>query len=139
MKSNSSALLWTGIFVLGLASVGFFIAPVRAQLEARSDKGVPYLSGGVGLDERDALRARARDYNLTLSFAEKTGNYLSDVEVVIKDAQGNTALETVSEGPWFFVKLPAGSYTVIATTMGKTHQQLAKVSATRQTQLYFYW
>lgn len=139
MRNNSAILLWAGIFVVGLTAVGFFVTPVYAQLEARSEQGIPYLSGGIGLDERDTLRTRARDYNLTLSFAEKAGNYLSDVEVVIKDTQGNTVLKTISEGPWFFVNLPADRYTVMATTLGSTQQQVARVSTQRQTQLYFYW
>lgn len=63
------------------------------------------------------------------------GNYLSEVEVVMKDAQGNTVLAVISEGPWFFTKLPPGRCTVLATTMGKTNQQGAHVKATGQTQL----
>jgi hypothetical protein len=43
------------------------------------------------------------------------------------------------EGPWFFVKLPTGRYTVMTTTLGKTNQQVVKVPATGQAQLYFYW
>ncbi len=139
MKRNGAAIMWVGIFVLSLTSVSFFVTRIHAQLEARSEQGISYLSGGIGLDERDALRSRATEYDLMLSFAEKTGKYLSDVEVVITDAQGNRVLEAVSEGPWFFVKLPTGRYTVRATTMGKTTQQVANVSVTRQTQLYFYW
>lgn len=139
MKRNSAAIIWVGTFVFGLTSVSFFAALIHAQPEPRSDQGTPCLSGGIGLDERDALRSRASDYNLMLSFAAKTGNYLSDVEVVIKDAQGNTVLETVSEGPWFFVKLPTSRYTVMATTMGKPNQQVANVRAKGQAQLYFYW
>jgi hypothetical protein len=127
------------VFILSLTYVSFPAALVRAQLEAKSERGVPYLSGGIGLDERDALRATAKDYNLMLNFAAKEGNYLSDVEVVITDTTGNTVLETVSEGPWLFVRLPTGRYTVRATTIGKTSEQGANIRATGQTQLYFYW
>ncbi|MBI3303978.1 MAG: carboxypeptidase regulatory-like domain-containing protein [Deltaproteobacteria bacterium] len=139
MKRNIVPITWLGTFILSLTCVNFSAALAYAQPEARSDKGITYLSGGIGLDERDALRATARDYNLMLSFAEKAGNYVSGVEVVIKDSKGSTILETVSQGPWFFMKLLAGRYTMMATTMGKTNQQVAKVPAKGQTQLYFYW
>jgi len=139
MNRNRAAIIGVSTFVLGLTFMSCFAALVLAQLEARSGRGTPYLSGGIGLDERDALRSRATDYNLMLSFAEKAGNYLSDVEVVMKDAQGNTVLAAVSAGPWFFAKLPPVRYTVLATTMGKTNQQGVHVKATGQPQLYFYW
>ena len=76
--------------------------------------GIPYLSGGVGLDERDALRAVSGEYNLHVTFAQREGNYLSDVHVAIQNANGATLLETVPQGPWLFTKLPPGRYTVIA-------------------------
>ena len=127
------------VFLLGLMSVGFPFDLSGLPLETKTDKGITYVSGGIGLDEREALRRVGQDYDLRLSFAEKAGNYLSDVEVVIKDAEGKTALEAISQGPWFFAKLPAGQYTILASMKGKTHQQMARVIAHGQTSLYFYW
>lgn len=139
MKNEHIRITRVGTFIVSLVCAYVFIGLASAQLEPKSDKGITYLSGGIGVDERDALRARAIDYNLRLSFAEKTGHYLSDVEVVIRDATGTTVLEAVSQGPWFFVKLPVGRYTVMATAIGKTYQQGASVRAAGQTQLNFYW
>lgn len=110
-----------------------------AQEPMQTEGGIVYLSGGIGLEEREALRAAARAYTLLLSFADRTGHYLSDVQVVIADAAGNTILEAVSQGPWFLVQLPPGTYTVVATTSGITQRQAARVRTARQTQLYFYW
>jgi hypothetical protein len=139
MKRNGAVLLWVNCFALGLSSVSVCVPRISAQSGARSEQRIPYLSGGIGLDEREALRSRATEYNLMLSFAEKTGKYLSDVEVGITNAQGDRVVAAVSDGPWFFITLPPGSYTVRASTLGKTLQQVATVSANRQTRLYFYW
>jgi hypothetical protein len=80
-----------------------------------------------------------RNYDLKLIFATREGNYLSDVNVTIVDEQGRKVLETVSEGPWFYTKLPAGKYKVTAEARGKTHQQAVQVSPQKQTQLQFHW
>jgi len=85
------------------------------RLEARSQNGVIFLSGGVGADERDAMLAVQREYTLWLSFEQKGEHDLSsDTEVRIHDARGKVILETVAEGPWLMVKLPAGHYRVTA-------------------------
>jgi hypothetical protein len=80
-----------------------------------------------------------RNYDLKLIFATREGNYLSDVNVTIVDEQGRKVLETVSEGPWFYTKLPAGKYKVTAEARGKTYQQVVQVSPQKQTQLQFHW
>lgn len=92
-------------------------APVlAASPEARQAGSVPYVSGGVGFEERDALSASARQYNLKLIFAAREyGSYMSDVRVHIQGARGADVLEAVAEGPWFFAKLPPGTYQVTAS------------------------
>jgi hypothetical protein len=58
---------------------------------------------------------------------------------LIKDANGKDMLETVSDGPLFFAKLPQGTYTIEATAMGQTEEQIAHVPSKGQAQLYFAW
>jgi hypothetical protein len=139
MKKHVIALGGYCVFMVGLISVTFASAFSLPLPEAKTYNGITYLSGGIGLDEREVLQRIGQDYDLKLGFAEKAGNYLSDVEVRIKDAGSNTILETISQGPWFFAKLPAGQYTILATTKGITRQHSARVAAHGQTSLYFYW
>jgi len=139
MKMYIVTLGGVWVFLLGLLSVGFSSDLSGLPPEIKTDKGTTYVSGGVGLDERETLNRIGQDYDLKLGFAEKAGNYLSDVEVVIKDAGSNTILEAVSQGPWFFAKLPAGKYTILATMKGETRQQVVRVTTRGQTALYFYW
>jgi hypothetical protein len=100
---------------------------------------IPYLSGGVGLDEREELSQVARNYDLKLTFAVTAGNYLSDVSVQIHNSDGRLVLEAVSDGPWFFAHLPVGRHTVTVNVMGKTQQQSVQVSGRGQSQLNFFW
>jgi hypothetical protein len=81
----------------------------------KSEKGAPYMSGGIGVEERNQMRQAAKEYNLGLSFAGKSRGYLTDVGVVITDDKGKQILSAANTGPWFYVQLPPGKYTVKAT------------------------
>ncbi len=108
------------------------------KLESQGD--VNFVSGGVGGDERAALQAIRGDYNLNLLFSEKgTGEYLSEVNVVIKDAGGNTLLETRSEGPMLFARLKPGHYSISADWDGHTINKMANISSQHKTSLAFAW
>lgn len=107
-----------------------------AQPARTSPQGVPYMSGGFGLDEQAALEASAGQYNLKLVFAKAEGNYLADVGVKIR---GPVSLDAVSEGPWFYARLPAGSYTVTAENDGVAKTQSVSVAAEGRKTLMFRW
>jgi hypothetical protein len=77
--------------------------------------------------------------NLQLIFASKNRDYLSDVTVRIIDDKGHKVLNTVAQGPWLFTKLPAGKYTIKATTMGRSQGAVAEVSPKDQTRVYLTW
>jgi hypothetical protein len=93
------------------------------------DEGVPWLSGGVGIDERKRLMEKASDYNLKLEFAVAGGAYLGDVNVRIDEVGGNTALDVKSDGPWFMAKLPPGSYKVTVSGFDQTFEETVQVPA----------
>ena len=79
------------------------------------EAGVTYISGGIGGDQQQAMRAAAPNYNLHLLFAgQGSGEYLSNVRVTIAREQGTVLLNAVSDGPFFMAKLPSGRYRISA-------------------------
>jgi hypothetical protein len=109
-------------------------------IQVREDRGIRYVSGGVGLNGRDQLNALSHQFNLRLLFAmQGSGNYLADVRVNIIDARGETVLSAKSDGPWFFAQLPPGAYTVDVDAMGRTQGQTVRISDARQSRLNFFW
>ena len=110
-----------------------------SQPQVRQYGRIPYVSGGFGIEERENLRAMSQDDNLELSFALQNKNYLGGAEVLIKDRNGKEVIQTLSDGPLFFARLPDGIYTVEATAMGQTLEQVAHVSSKGQAQLHFAW
>ena len=98
------------------------------------------MSGGFGVEERNEMRRVAKAYNLGLSFAGKSRSYLTDVNIVISDDKGQQVLSASNTGPWFYVQLPPGTYTVKAAYNGKVREvknlRLKIDSSVRQT---VYW
>jgi hypothetical protein len=90
--------------------------------EGKTAQGFPYVSGGVGADERAALEERGKAFNVKLAFAEQRGPYLADVNVMIVDGKGAEILFLASAGPWFYIQLPPGRYNVKATYNGQTKE-----------------
>lgn len=107
-----------------------------AQPQNVSPQGVPYLSGGVGADEREAMRGLAGQYNLRLEFAVTEGNFLGDVRVMLR---GPVSLDAVSEGPWFLVRVPPGAYSVTVECAGITKTQSVSVGRGGQKTVVFRW
>ena len=99
-----------------------------AQPQQKQQNGVSYISGGVGLDEQNAMNALRADYNLRLTFATRqTGAYRSDVQLDIADAKGNSVLSAASTGPMVFAKLPPGVYRISASAEGKTFKRSVRI------------
>jgi hypothetical protein len=137
MKTFTIGMIGGCLFAAGAASAG--MKSSDEYLHVQSFKSISYVSGGVGLEERDRLKSMAADDSLALSFALGNGHYLGGVEVAIKDNKGNAVLEAASEGPLFFAKLPAGHYVVEATALGKTITRAVNISTNGQSHIFFAW
>ena len=115
------------------------MAPSYAQVQpekAKSgDAAVAYVSGGVGVDSQERLNSMRSSYNTKLVFTLNEGNFLANIPVKITDARGRVVVDDVSEGPIFMAKLPAGSYTVMATYDGKTQTRRIQAGSGLRTEL----
>jgi hypothetical protein len=109
------------------------------NLKVQTENGISFVSGGFGVEERAALRTMGEKDNLQLSFALQNKEYLGGAKILIKDERGNQVLETISDGPLFYAKLPEGKYIVMATAQGKTLIQAAEIPNEGQARLYFAW
>jgi hypothetical protein len=132
-------ILLTGLLLFMNAEVTF--SEETDETTAQEDAGTttPYLSGGIGSDERDAMAAEAKKYNLKIVFATKGKSYLADIAVKIKDESGKTIIDATSDGPWFFTNISQGKYTVIATMKQEALSQKLEIKQSGQSVLYFFW
>jgi len=104
----------------------------------RPGGAIPFISGGIGDDAIADLRAREPQYNLKLVFTLIEGNYVADVNVVLKDAAGAVVLEHLAEGPIFMAHLAVGKYTATATYRDSTQTRAVRVGDKLHTE-YFRW
>ena len=134
VRSIAVATMLPGVLVL-LALV-FALAGADAQTVERG--GIDYITGGVGSDEMERLKARESEFNLKLVFTLVEGNYLSDVAVVVKDKAGNPVIVLFAPGPVVLAKLPRGAYVVEATYGSNTRTRRIEVRERMRTE-YVRW
>ncbi|WP_454690640.1 carboxypeptidase-like regulatory domain-containing protein [Achromobacter aloeverae] len=132
LAALAGALVWAA----GMASA-------HAALPATQTQGsVEYVTGGIGLDESQSLKAAEKSYPLSLLFARKLdgkNDYTADVKVVITDAKGGTVLDATSGGPYMLVKLPPGEYKVSATLDGTEQTRKVSVKGNGSAHAGFEW
>jgi hypothetical protein len=103
-------------------------------------QGYVYLSGGVGADERLALEDRAKGFNVKLVFAGTDGSYIAGVKLEIADRKPEAILSTTTTGPWFYIQLPPGIYSVKARFRGQIKEvEALRVSKDIRTHQVFVW
>jgi hypothetical protein len=133
MKTPCLALFLSTL-LLGLPAAAEPVLQPQTQGEVR------FVTGGVGAEENEALKAVSADYNLHLQFSAKdSGEFLSDVELRITDANGRVVLQTVSDGPKLFAKLQPGRYTIEAVYGGKTLRNAVTIAGQRGASLSLVW
>ncbi len=112
------------------------------RVQPQTVNNVTYMCGGIGLDESTYMKqTAARDFDVMMTFAARTGNYVADVNVAIRDARGNTVLETTCDGPIMLVDFPAaGNYRVHADAGGHALNKTVQVKAKGRTNtVVFTW
>ena len=87
-------------------------------VERRMKNGLSYISGGVGIQQRNAIDQLEDSFGLKLVFADHDGRYIADVAVDILDRNGQQVFSLNDAGPWLLTELPPGDYQVQASFGG---------------------
>ncbi|MGZ3157541.1 MAG: hypothetical protein ACXU7H_00520 [Burkholderiaceae bacterium] len=103
---------------------------VQAQPQPQTENGITYLCGGIGEEQASFMKQSKGDYDLMLTFATRSGEYIADVDVGIKDAKGKSVLQTNCGGPILLVNLPrSGVYRVQAQAENYSLRKTVTVKA----------
>jgi hypothetical protein len=143
-RTLRAAVMQTPSFVavVAAAATGVVLAgAAAADVERQTSHGTPYITGGVGSEEQEAMRAMGDGYRLRLIFAVASSfDYLADVTVTIKDRKGRTRLEALSTGPFLYADLPPGGYEVTAVrASGRTVRASVSVPARGSADEWLFW
>ena len=85
--------------------------------------GIPFLSGGIGDEEREAIERARKDYNVKIVLTETAGAYISNVNLEIATILGEPILALSDAGPLVLVQLPPGTYLITADYDGRKAQR----------------
>jgi hypothetical protein len=119
------------------------IAPAFAIDRGTTPAGARFASGGVSAEELDTLRAEIAEkgrYTLWVTTAaKKSGAYMADVLLRVRDAKGLVLFERKLDGPWLVADLPAGPCTIEGEFGAEKQRATATLNAgaLRQVVLYF--
>ena len=88
--------------------------PELNVMRGKTPAGYPYMNGGVTYDEQRAMQRLAKIYNLKLVFSRSVGTPVAPDLVMIGANNGGGIDKIVPRGPWFYIQLPPGGYTILA-------------------------
>ncbi len=132
-----ASIFWATFSTLSLAQEETTSLP-----QVQSQGQTEFITGGVGKNESDAIAQAARAWPLMLELSQSTpprAEFISDVQISIKDKSGNAVLDTTSEGPYVLVKLPAGRYSLDATYESKTLHRDISIQKGQSKRLSLMW
>lgn len=126
--------------ILGIAAVfavAIPIADAQTILEGRTAQDRRFIAGGIGLDQSEQMKAKARDFPLSITVASRSGAYLADSHIRIDDARGKVVLDTQLNAPYLLVDLSPGKYSVEATLRGMKQQRNVDIAANTPAKIVF--
>lgn len=127
-------------YLAGAALSGLAISAAANDGRSATGSGQPeLLTGGIGQASQQAMRQAAPQYGLGMTFATRSGQYVADVDVVIRDGQGRQVVDTTVDAPMMLVDLPPGRYTVQANYDGREQSRQVSVPQQGHRQLVMHW
>ncbi len=105
----------------------------------RTPDDIRYIVGGVGIEQREAMKALYDQYSLKLEVAEKSGAYVADVHVMITDTGGREYLHIRQQGPILLIDLPDGQYNIEATYRGMVQKRKLQIKGSKPVRTIFLW
>lgn len=91
---------------------------------AAQAQAVNFWTGGVGIESR----AEAPLFNTAVQFFQHDGSFLAEIWYTLYDGNGQQMLQGMTEGPWLFVDLPAGNYSIKGQHMASGEVQSIRFS-----------
>ncbi len=123
-----------------VASGGAAWADDTVGVEPQQVGNISFITGGIGDEERDALKAVKDNYDLSITSSSATdaGAYVADMQVVISDREGHELLNTHA-GPLFYAELPSGNYVIEGQSRGQSHKQNVTIAHGKTANVHFTW
>lgn len=136
------SVVLVSLFYTVFSTLSFAQEEISSLPQVQSQGQAEFLTGGVGKDESDAILQAANSWPLTLELSQSAtpqAEYISDVQVTIKDKSGSTVLDMNAEGPYVLVKLPPGKYALDAVYNSKNLHREITLQKGRSKRISLMW
>ncbi len=130
------------IAALAVACVALWSLSVDAEELSKPKKfeHTIYLSGGVTDEDAAAIKKHGPDYGLQLFLsADHKPTGPGEVKIKILNLSKETIIDSVADGPLFFVKVDGGRYTLILDRGGDVKEKTFDLIGRRFGQFSFDW
>jgi hypothetical protein len=107
------------------------------KAQVRNYHGIPFISGGIA-EDLEGMKKVAKTYPLRMVFSEE-GAYIAEVTVGIYDSYGALVFYNQKSGPYLYVKLPDGEYSIVAIAEGVKRSQKVSLDSTKSKKVFFSW
>lgn len=130
--------------LLSACSFGVYMGSAQSSFaQVRQDfyiNQLPFITGGFGNEEQNAIKQHAAQFNLHLTFAQSADRaYIAGVETLILDAQGKEIFKDTHTGPLLYLKLTAGTYTAKFNYKGETKIKSITIASDKTQALTVTW
>jgi hypothetical protein len=136
------ALLLAASIVGSGYSVSAFSATPSNLPNEKTVGMITYVSGGVGIDEASAMKREQVNFPLTMEFVAHTNQkdeLITNVAVTVKDYNDKIVLQTMSDGPYLYARLPDGTYVITAEVKGLPKLKIVNIAAQKSDHVIFEW
>ena len=112
------------IWMVSCALLGASAAFPASALEVRRIEGGLVVTGGVGSDERREMTLALPDYNLKVTAAaQRSGEYLADVTLEVRDGRGVRVFDAALDGPGSLPDSPLGPMNCASPTGARSRRR----------------
>lgn len=115
------------------------LAVAAHALDRGVDRGVAFISGGVGLEEREEMARWETSFNVKIVTATQgAGAFIASVHIDVHRGQ-ELVFDRTMDGPWMLLRLPPGQYAVTANADGRLRRANLAVPGTGRVSLVLRW
>ena len=128
------------VLIVCCASVLSMSANTEELSKPKKFDHTTYLTGGVSDEDAAAIKKRGPDYGMQLFLsADHQPVAPGEVKVKILNISGDTVVDSIAEGPLFFIKVDGGRYTIILERNGEKKEKTFDLIGRRFGQFSFDW
>ena len=137
MKSNHNVISIVLGCLLTITSLNLNAGVVSIK---QSAQGISYITGGISADEVDAIKPYLSQFNLRVIFSEgSSGRSITDVNVNLYDTEGQLVFRLVGAQPQLLLKIPAGTYTILASYNGDKQRHKFSIGSAEHKKIILNW